>query len=585
MLFEGVKLMFRDVPARPNYANLEHEVLRLWAEIQAFEKLRAQTRGGPKWSFLDGPITANNPMGVHHAWGRTYKDLYNRYHAMLGQELRWQQGFDCQGLWVEVEVEKELGFTSKRQLEAYGVANFVNRCKERVYRFAGLIAEQSKRMGYWMDWENSYYTLSDENNYSIWGFLKLCHERGWLYRGHDVMPWCPRCGTALSEHEIASEGYVEATHLALTVAFPLLDRPGEALLAWTTTPWTLLANVAAAVHPELTYVRVELTKEEGRKTTDSSFGSYWLVKEALPRLTSSLVLHPSSFVVLEERPGSDLVGWRYAGPFDDLEAQYGVAHHVVPWSEVSEAEGTGVVHIAPGAGKEDFALGVEHGLAVLAPLDDDGVYVAGYGWLSGRTAAGVAEEVAADLERKGVLFDREQYTHRYPICWRCGTELVFRLADEWLIGMDELREQAMAATREATWIPSFGLERELDWLRHMDDWMISKKRYWGLALPIYPCAACGHVTVVGSKDELRERAVEGWDAFEGHSPHRPWVDAVKVACAQCGAPVARVPDVGNVWLDAGIVAFSTLNYRRDREYWSQWFPADLVLEELAGQFR
>ena len=197
----------------------------------------------------------------------------------------------------------------------------------------------------------------------------------------------------------------------------------------------------------------------------------------------------------------------------------------------------------------------------------------------------MAEDVAAELERKGLLFDREQYTHRYPVCWRCGTELVFRLTDEWSISMDELRHQMMDAAREATWIPSFGLDRELDWLRNMDDWMISKKRYWGLALPIYPCAACGHVTVVGSQDELRERAVAGWEEFEGHSPHRPWVDEVEIACAQCGAAVSRVPDVGNVWLDAGIVAFSTLNYRQDREYWAQWFPADLVLESFPGQFR
>ena len=577
--------MFRDVPARPNYVELEQEVLQLWAETQAFEQLRAQTRGGPKWSFLDGPITANNPMGVHHAWGRVYKDLYNRFRAMLGHELRWQQGFDCQGLWVEVEVEKELGFKTKRQIEEFGVANFVNKCKERVYRFAARITEQSQRMGYWMDWDNSYFTLSDENNYSIWGFLKLCHERGWLYQGHDVMPWCPRCSTALSEHEIATEGYVETTHLALTVAFPLLDRPGEALLVWTTTPWTLPANVAAAVHPELTYVRVALTEDERRKTNEPVVASYWIVKNALERLVSSFVLRPSSFDTLEERAGSDLVGWRYRGPFDELAAQQGVEHRVVPWDEVSEDEGTGIVHIAPGAGKEDFALGQAHGLAVLAPLDDAGVYMAGYGWLTDHNAGTVAEDVAADLDRKGLLFNRELYTHRYPVCWRCGTELVFRLTDEWVIGMDELRHQMMRATHEATWIPSFGLERELDWLRNMDDWMISKKRYWGLALPFYPCTACGHVTVVGSQEELRARAVAGWEEFEGHSPHRPWVDAVKVACAQCGAAVSRVPDVGNVWLDGGIVPFSTLNYRHDRDDWAQWFPADLVLESFPGQFR
>jgi len=270
-------------------------------------------------------------------------------------------------------------------------------------------------------------------------------------------------------------------------------------------------------------------------TNDRDLTSYWLVKGALERFSSS-VLRPSSFVIQEQRAGSELVGWRYRGPFDELEMQTSVEHRVVPWDEVSEGEGTGVVHIAPGAGKEDFALGQTHGLAVLAPLDDAGVYVAGYGWLSGRNASTVAEDVAAELDRKGLLFSRELYTHRYPVCWRCGTELVFRLTDEWLIGMDELRDQMMQATYEATWIPSFGLDRELDWLRNMDDWMISKKRYWGLALPFYPCTACGHVTVVGSQEELRERAVAGWEEFEGHSPHRPWVDAVMIACAQCGAP-------------------------------------------------
>jgi isoleucyl-tRNA synthetase len=289
--------------------------------------------------------------------------------------------------------------------------------------------------------------------------------------------------------------------------------------------------------------------------------------------------------VVEERAGVELVSWRYSGPFDDLPAQQGIEHRVVAWDEVSETEGTGVVHIAPGAGREDFALGRRLGLPVLAPLDDDGIFVAGYGWLTGRRAGEVAEEVATALERQGRLFAREPYTHRYPVCWRCGSELVFRLVDEWLIRMDELRQSMMETARQAAWIPSFGLERELDWLRNMDDWMISKKRYWGLALPIYPCGACGHVTVIGSKEELRERAVAGWETFEGHSPHRPWVDAVTIGCTQCGAPVTRVPDVGNPWLDAGIVAFSTLNYHHDRDYWAQWFPADLVLESFPGQFR
>ncbi|HDI00093.1 MAG TPA: isoleucine--tRNA ligase, partial [Firmicutes bacterium] len=242
--------MFKPVSSTLDLPKLEHKILKFWDQTQAFKKLVEKNRGKPKFSFLDGPITANNPMGVHHAWGRTYKDIYQRFRAMTGHELRYQNGFDCQGLWVEVEVEKELGFKSKRDIERYGIERFVEKCKERVLRFSKVQTQQSIRLGYWMDWENSYYTMSDENNYTIWYFLKKCHEMGYIYKGHDVMPWCPRCGTGISDMEIATEGYREIEHLSIYLKFPLLDRPGESLLVWTTTPWTLTSNVAAAVHPE-----------------------------------------------------------------------------------------------------------------------------------------------------------------------------------------------------------------------------------------------------------------------------------------------------------------------------------------------
>src|SRR5687768_1688193 len=253
--------MFKEVGAGVDFPALEKEILQFWKETRAFEKLVEKNRGKARWSFVDGPITANNPMGVHHAWGRTYKDLFQRFKAMQGYDQRYQNGFDCQGLWVEVNVEKDLGFNSKRDIEAYGVENFVNTCRERVLHFAGVQTEQSRRLGYWMDWDNSYYTMSDENNYTIWHFLKTCHERGWIYKGRDVMPWCPRCGTGLSEHEIVTEGYQERTHLALFVAFPLTDEDAS-LLIWTTTPWTLAANVAVSVNPKLTY---QLVEQDGRR--------------------------------------------------------------------------------------------------------------------------------------------------------------------------------------------------------------------------------------------------------------------------------------------------------------------------------
>ncbi|MEX1253617.1 MAG: isoleucine--tRNA ligase [Dehalococcoidia bacterium] len=566
--------MFKPVDPKPDFPALERETLRWWQEQGIVEQYLQRNQASERqWSFVDGPITANNPMGVHHAWGRAYKDAFQRHKTMQGFRQRYQNGYDCQGLWIEVEVERELGFTSKHDIEAYGVDRFVEACKERVQRFADRITEQSVRLGYWMDWDDSYYTNSDENNYAIWHFLKVCHERGWLYKGHDVMPWCPRCATGLSNMEIVTEGYQELTHASVYLKLPLNERPGESLLVWTTTPWTLAANVAAAVHPDLTYVRV---RQDG--------DIFYLAKGALGALRGE-------HSVEAELPGRELVGLTYRSPFDELPAQEGVVHPVIEWDQVSETEGTGIVHIAPGCGQEDFALSKQFDLAVIAPIDDFGVYQEGFGFLVGRFAGDVPQAVFDSLHAKGLLVRVEDYSHRYPVCWRCGSELVFRLVDEWFINMDghdeagkPLREQMMDVTRKIRWIPDFGLERELDWLRNMSDWMISKKRYYGLALPIYPCA-CGHVEVIGGRDELREKAVEGWEQYDGHSPHRPWVDAVKVRCPECGEAVSRIADVGNPWLDAGIVPFSTLKYDSDRSYWEQWFPADFITESFPGQFR
>ena len=601
---------FSPVTPRVDFVALEKEQLRWWDETGIVGRyLRRNEAAARRHSFIDGPITANNPMGVHHAWGRTYKDLFLRWRTMQGYRQRYQNGFDGQGLWVEVEVEKEKGFSSKRDIEAYGIARFVEDCKERVRKYAAIQTRQSQRLGYWMDWDDSYHTMSDENNYTIWHFLKRCHKKGWLYRGTDSMPWCARCGTGLSQHEIVTEGYQEVTHTAVYVRLPLTDlkgrAEGESLLIWTTTPWTLTANVAAAVHPEHRYLRVRVGDETlylGKERIDLLTemagasevrpGDTELVTP-LEQLGVSDLLGVSTagevvgvdVEVLEELPGSALVGRTYRGPFDDLEAQHGVEHRVIPWDEVGEDEGTAIVHIAPGAGPEDFALGKEHGLAVVAPLDENGHYVGGFGWLTGKSVFDVRDRIFADLEGKGLLYCTEEHRHRYPFCWRCNSELVFRVVDEWFISMDELRHTMMDISRKVRWIPAFGLERELDWLRNMHDWMISKKRYWGLALPIWPCEACGSFEVIGSEHELKERAVEGWPEFAGHSPHRPWIDGVKVACSSCGEQISRIRDVGNPWLDAGIVPFSTIGYRNDREHWRDWFPADWISESFPGQFR
>ncbi|MEW6716152.1 MAG: class I tRNA ligase family protein [Chloroflexota bacterium] len=640
---------FEPVSNKVDFIAQEHEILKFWKDSQSFEKLRALHKGRPCWSFLDGPITANNPMGVHHGWGRTYKDLFCRFWTMRGRELRYQNGFDCQGLWVEVEVERELGFLSKKDIEDYGLAEFVKKCKERVLRYSAVQTEQSIRLGYWMDWDDpdhlrwladklvedpqqaitvegvegpitdsvelivgrlglmefggSYFTFSNENNYMIWTFLKKCWERGWLYRGADVMHWCPRCATGISQHEIITDGYAVLTHPSVTLRFPLRGRKNESLLVWTTTPWTLTSNVAAAVGPDLTYVKVR----QGKEVLYLSKGTVHMLQ--------------GEYEVLEEMKGTTFEGWTYDGPFDDLEAVQkpgGVTHlvemikdvktsaadfhRVVLWKDVGEAEGTGIVHMAPGCGAEDYQLGKELGMPLLVPIDDEGYFVDQFGWLTGMHVSEVNDPIFDALRGKGLLYHQDDYTHRYPTCWRCGTELVFRLVVEWFISMGEtydkpreqltpneksrsLRYQIMDVVDQIHWIPDFGYAREMDWLRNMHDWMISKKRYWGLALPIWVCGNCEHFEVIGDENELEERAVEGWEVFKGHTPHRPYIDAVKLTCPQCQGKMKRIPDVGNPWLDAGIVSFSTMGYRSDPSYWRKWYPADWVSESFPGQFR
>ncbi|HIA86869.1 MAG TPA: isoleucine--tRNA ligase [Candidatus Marinimicrobia bacterium] len=561
--------MLKPVESKVDFIALEHEILEFWEKNEIFQKRVDANHGNPKWSFLDGPITANNPMGVHHAWGRTYKDVFQRYKAMKGFDQRYQNGFDCQGLWVEVEVEKQLGFKSKTDIEEYGIEKFVEACKERVRKYSKIQTDQSIRLGYWMDWDNSYFTMSDENNYTIWHFLKTCHDRGWIYKGNDVLPWCIDCGAALSEHEIATEGYVERTHTAIYIRFPLMNAENESLLVWTTTPWTLTSNVSAAIKSDMDYVKVK----QGDEFLYLAENRVEILKEK------------GSYEIVEKLKGKKLLNRSYEGPFDSFEVQQGVEHKVIEWVDVNDEEGTGIVHIAPGCGHEDFILAKDLELAVIAPLDEFGTYLEGFGWLSGKNIRDVNQEIFDDLKSRGKLFKREQYTHRYPICWRHKSDLAFRLVDEWFISMDEFRHDIMEITQQIQWLPKWGEDQELDWLRNMDDWMISKKRYWGLALPIFECEECGNVAVIGSRDELKERAVEGWDAFEGNSPHRPWVDAVKIKCDKCGAVVSRIPDVGNPWLDAGIVPFSTMGYLDRPDYWKEWFPADFITESFPGQFR
>jgi isoleucyl-tRNA synthetase len=576
--------MFQPLPSVPDHPGLERDALGWWEENGIFERLRDLNRDGPKWSFVDGPITANNPMGVHHCWGRTLKDVFQRYKALRGFHQRYQNGFDCQGLWVEVNVERALGLNSKPEIEEYGLAAFAEKCKESVAEYSEVITDQSKRLGMWMDWDNDYYTFSDTNIEYIWRFLKVVDERGWLYMGHRSNVWCPRCGTSISQHELIGS-YEDRSDPSLYVRFPLLDAEGEALVVWTTTPWTLPANVAAAVDPEANYVKLS--------TAD---GFLWVAQDRLAEL-------PFQGETVETVKGAELVGRRYEGPYDHLPAVEGVEHRVIPWDDVTMEEGTGIVHIAPGAGTEDFELAREHDLPVLMPVDEAGRFYHGYGWLHGTSTAEAKEQIIGDLGERGRLLEAGEIVHRYPVCWRCHTPLIFRIVDEWFISCDEIRRPMLDANATVAWTPDFYSKRMDDWLRNMGDWNISRKRYFGLPLPFYPCD-CGKLNVIGSRAELEERATGGLDQLQ--ELHRPWIDDVVIRCEECGEEVRRIPEVGDAWLDAGIVPFSTLGWRNperlergyangaseglsgaelpDHSYWETWFPADWV-SEMREQIR
>jgi isoleucyl-tRNA synthetase len=569
--------MFAQLPDKPDHPALELEMLDVWEREQTFEQLRARNRGGPAWSFVDGPVTANKSLAVHTAWGRTLKDVFQRYKAMRGFDQRYQNGYDCQGLWIEVGVERELGLNSKREIEEFGLEEFARRCRDVVVRSSTELTRGSQRLGQWMDWGNDYFTFSDTNIEYIWKFLKRVHEQGWLYLGHRSTEWCPRCGTSISQHELTGS-YVDRADPSLYVRFPLLDRPGESVVVWTTTPWTLPANVAAAVNPEADY---------GRRLNGE-----WVAAPRYPDERFGEILK-----------GADLVGWRYRGPFDALPAASGVEHRVIPWDEVTLDEGTGIVHIAPGCGREDFELSRVNDLPVITPVDEAGRFYDDFGWLHGLSTVESAEQIIGHLEEQGTLVEAGLYEHRYPECWRCHTPLIFRIADDWFISVEELRPRLIDANATVEWVPAYFEKRMEDWLRNMGDWNISRRRYYGLPLPLYPCS-CGHLNVIGSKGELRERALEGFDQLQ--ELRRPWVDRVPIRCEQCGERVERIPEVGDVWLDAGIVPFSTLGWESrewvnegyatgaakgltkadlpDHAYWETWFPADWV-SEMREQIR
>jgi len=547
-----------------NYVKMEEGVLSFWQENNTFEKLKAQNKNtGKYFATLDGPITANYNMGLHHAFNRTFKDAMIKFAALNGCDEHFQNGFDCHGLPVENRVEKELGFETKKDIENYGIGNFVEKCLETVNKYSASQTQSSIRLGQWMNWDDSYFTNSDNNITSIWHFLKKCNEKNWIGLSYRPMPWCTHCGTSLSEHEMSdADAYKDVTHLAIFFKCPIKNSNND-MLVWTTTPWTLTSNVAVAVNPELDYCVVKVKSSERNIVVCS---------------TALKVLKDDIVEVVKTVKGSELVGLTYETCFPELKQQQ-FEHKIVAWDEVSAEDGSGAVHIAPGCGAEDFELGKTIGLPNIIPIDEEGYFYSDFGVLAGKNAnSEETRDFIFDLmKERGKTYYTHKINHRYPHCWRCKNPLVFRLINQWVIKMDEVRPQLIEAIDKVEFNPDFMKKRMLDWLNNMGDWSISRSRFYGIPLPFYPCKECGKVTVVGSLDELKELSSEEEVNKMPHI-HRPYIDDIKITCPHCKAKVERIKAVGDCWLDAGITPFSTKKYFTDKEFFEKNFPIECVIE-------
>ena len=560
--------MFTPVPPDTDFVALEQAELARWAAQRVFERSVEQRAGGPEWVFYEGPPTANGRPGLHHVWARVYKDLFCRFHAMRGAYVARRAGWDTHGLPVEVEVEKQLGITGKKQIEEeVGVAEFVRLCRESVYTYVGEFTRLTTRIGYWLDTDAAYWTLSPTYIESVWWHLRHLFDEGLLYEDLKVVPYCPRCGTPLSSHELGQPGvYTDEEDESAYVRFPIVDPDpsaigeAQALAVWTTTPWTLLSNTGVAVNPDLTYAAVDgLVVAED--LVDQVLGD-----GAAARITRRM-------------PGTALVGLRYRRPFDDLDPPPGAdGWRVVPAAYVTTEEGTGLVHLAPAFGEVDRQIGRENGLPSLNPVGPDGHFTAEIAWLAGQEVRASNTAINDRLEAAGLLIRRHPYVHAYPHCWRCGTPLIYWGKPSWYIATSTRKDEMLAANATVDWHPAYIRDGRFgEWLSNNVDWALSRDRYWGTPLPIWRCGR-GHLHCIGSLAELSElcgRDVTGID------PHRPVIDGVEFDCPTCDSVCRREAPVIDAWFDSGSMPAAQVGYPHapgSAEAFS--FPADFISEAI-----
>ena len=562
-------MAYRDVPAKIDLPAMEHDVLSFWKDNDIFHKSLARTSDGPRWVFYEGPPTANGMPGTHHVEARVFKDIFPRYRTMKGYNVPRKAGWDCHGLPVELAVEKELGFTGKQDIEKYGIAEFNARCKESVLRHVDEFESMTSRMGYWVDMDQAYWTMDEKYIDSVWWSLKRIFDKGLLVQDHRVSPYCPRCGTGLSDHELA-QGYEDVVDASVYVRFPITTGSlpakysGISLLVWTTTPWTLISNTAAAVNAEVDYV-----------VAQTSDGEHLVVAEAL----REKVLGEDS-KVLETIKGRDLEGTGYQRPFDwvTFPETDAPVHTVLLADFVTTEDGTGVVHEAPAFGAEDLALCRSYGLPVVNPVLPNGTFESGIPEVAGVFFKTADPRLVELLEEKGLLFRHLPYEHSYPHCWRCHTALIYYAQPSWYIKTTEIKDQLLAQNEKTNWFPeTIKNGRFGDWLNNNVDWALSRNRYWGTPLPIWRCEE-NHLTCIGGRAELASLA---GDETLTVDPHRPFVDDITFACPECKGTATRVPEVIDCWYDSGAMPFAQWGYpENNKETFEASYPADFICEAI-----
>ncbi len=539
---------------------VEKEILEFWEKNKVYQEAKKRRVGKKPYYFLKGPPYATGFIHVGHLWNLTWKDIYLRYHRLKGEDVFDKMGWDSHGLPIEHKVEKLLGIKSKKEIEEYGVDKFVEKCREFALKHVGDMTRQMKDLGLWLDFDNPYITCTDEYIETQWWVFKQGYEKGLIYRGKYPVHVCPRCETVVANAELE---YKDVEDPSLFVALPARD--GRFLLVWTTTPWTLPANVAVMVHPEETYVDVEVD------------GKIYVVAEKRLEAVAKEVGW-KEYNILRTYPGKELEGLEYEHPLREYVPALKDVKHRVVLSErfVSMEDGTGLVHTAPGHGMEDYLVGKEYGLPVISLVGIDGRFLREAGKYAGKRAKGDAdEEILEDLRRKGVLVHLGRIKHSYPHCWRCETPLLLTSVDEWFIAVEKFRKHMEEEAKKVRWVPDWARDRFLDWVRNLRDWPVSRQRYWGAPIPVWICKKCGEIVVVGSKEELLNMAKKVPEHLE---LHRPWIDEVVLRCPKCGGDMVRTPEVFDVWFDSGVAPWAALDYPRRKDLYERFFPVELEIE-------